>query len=89
MGKLAFNYLVGLKEFHMVKLAHGLEAHKNLLQDRLAMGGNLYLLIMTEFCYIKKQRVIRNEIMVFHRHPQPIMQNPQPYTKEMRKKMKL
>jgi hypothetical protein len=28
MGKLAFNCLVGLKEFHMVKLVHGLKAHE-------------------------------------------------------------
>jgi hypothetical protein len=27
--------------------------------------------------------------MVFQRHPQPIAQNPQPYTKEMWKKMNL
>jgi hypothetical protein len=45
---------------------------------------------MMEFCYnVKKQKVIRNEIMVFHRHPQPTLQNPQPYTEEMWKKMKL
>jgi hypothetical protein len=28
MGKSAFNCLVGLKEFHMVKLVHGLRAHE-------------------------------------------------------------
>jgi hypothetical protein len=32
---------------------------------------------------------IRNEIMVFHKCPQPIVQNPQPYIEEMWKKMKL
>jgi hypothetical protein len=54
------------------------------------MKSNPHLLTMTEFCYnVKKQWVIRNEIMVFHRHPQPTSQNPQPYTKEMWKKMKL
>ncbi len=30
MGKSTFNFLVGL-EFHMVKLVHGLKAHKILL----------------------------------------------------------
>jgi hypothetical protein len=33
VGKSAFNCLVGLKEFYMVKLAHGSKAHKILLQD--------------------------------------------------------
>ncbi len=37
----------------------------------------------------QEMEVIRNEIMVFHRHPQPIVQNPQPYIEEMWKKMKL
>jgi hypothetical protein len=37
---------------------------------------------------IKKKRVIRNEIMVFHKNPHPITQSPHPYT-EMWKKMKL
>jgi hypothetical protein len=32
--KSTFNCLVGLKETHMVKLAHGLKAHEILLQDR-------------------------------------------------------
>jgi hypothetical protein len=79
-----------LKESHMVKLAQGLEAHKILLRDRPTMGGNPHFLIMIEFCYnVKKQKVIRNEIMVFHKHPQPIVQNPQPCIEEMWKKMKL
>ncbi len=74
----------------MVKFMHGLKAHKILLQNQLVMGCNLHLLTMTKFCYnVKKQKVIRNEIMVFHKHPQIIVQNPQPYTKEMWKKMKL
>jgi len=33
VGKSTFNYLVGLKEFHMVKLAHGLKAHEIFLRD--------------------------------------------------------
>jgi hypothetical protein len=37
----------------------------------------------------QETEVIRNEIMVFHRHLQPKVQNPQPYTEEMWKKMKL
>jgi len=74
VGKLAFNCLVGLKEFHMVKFAHGLKAHEILLRDWLVTGGNLHLLTMTKFCYnIKKRRVIRNEIMVFHKHLQPMV----------------
>jgi hypothetical protein len=65
--KSAFNCLVGLKETHMVKLTHGLKAHEILLRDQLATGGNPHLLTMMEFCYnLKKRRVIRNEIMVFH-----------------------
>ncbi len=59
MGKSTLNCLVGLKESHMVKLAHGLKAHEILLWDQPAMGGNLHLLTMTKFCYnIKKRRVI-------------------------------
>jgi hypothetical protein len=74
----------------MVKLTHGLKPHEILLWDWLATRGNPHLVTMMQFCYIvKKRRVIRNEIMVFHRHPQPIVQNPQPYTEEMWKKMKL
>jgi len=74
----------------MVKLAHGLKAHKILLQDRPTTRGNPHLVTMTKFCYnIKKRRVIRNEIIVFHRHLQPIAQSPQPYTEEMWKKVKL
>jgi hypothetical protein len=88
--KLAFNCLVGLKEIHIMKLTHGLKAHEILLQDRLAMGSNLHLLIMKNFYYnIKKRRVIRNEIMVFHKNLQPMAQNPHPYIKEMWKKIKL
>jgi hypothetical protein len=72
VGKSAFNCLVGLKESHMVKLLHGLKAHGILLWDRPIMGRNLHLMIMTEFCYnIKRQNVIKNEIMVFHKHHQP------------------
>jgi hypothetical protein len=45
---------------------------------------------MTKLCYnVKKWRVIKNEIMVFHKHLQKTMQNPQPCTEEMWKKMKL
>jgi hypothetical protein len=33
VGKLAFNCFMGLKESHMVKLAHGLKVHKILLRD--------------------------------------------------------
>jgi hypothetical protein len=69
--KSAFNWPMGLKEFHMVKLAHGLKAHIILLRDQPMTGSNLHLLMMTEFYYnIKKQRVIKNKIMVFHRHLQ-------------------
>jgi hypothetical protein len=59
MGKSTFNYLVGLKESHMVKLGHGLKAHKILLRDWLAIRGNPHLLTITKFCYnVKKKRVI-------------------------------
>ncbi len=52
--KSTFNCLVGLKETHMVKLAHEI-----LLRDQLMMGSNLHLLTMIEFCYnIKKRKVI-------------------------------
>jgi hypothetical protein len=69
MGKLKFNCLVGLEEFHMVKLVHGLKAHEILLRDWLMTRGNPHLLTMTKFCYnIKKRRVIQNVIMVFHKH---------------------
>jgi hypothetical protein len=45
---------------------------------------------MMEFYYnVKKRRMIQNEVMVFHTHPQPMSQSPHPYTKEMWKKMKL
>jgi hypothetical protein len=88
VGKSTFNCLVGVKESHMVKLAHGLKVHGILLWDQLATRNNF--LTMMEFCYnIKKQRVIKNEIMVFHRHPQLTSQYPQPYIMEMWKKMKL
>jgi hypothetical protein len=54
------------------------------------MGRNAQLLKMTKFCYnIKKRRVIRNEIMVFHKHPQPMVQSLHLYIEEMWKKMKL
>jgi hypothetical protein len=54
VGKSAFHFLVGLKETHMVKLAHEI-----LLRDQLMMGSNLHLLTMIEFCYnIKKRKVI-------------------------------
>ncbi len=44
---------------------------------------------MMKFCYnVKKRKVIQNEIMFFHEHPQLIAQSPHPYTKEMWKKMK-
>lgn len=90
MGKSTFNFLVGLKESHMVKLTRGLKVHEILLQDQLASRGNSHLLTLTKFYYnVKKQRVIRNEIIIFHKHPQPITQNPQPYTEEMWEKMKL
>jgi hypothetical protein len=90
MGKLAFNCFMGLKESQMVKLVHGLEAHENLLWDQLTMGGNLYLLTMMEFCYnIRKRKVIQNEIIIFHKHLQPMAQSPHPYIEEMWKKMKL
>jgi hypothetical protein len=49
MGKSTYNYLVGFKEFHMVKPMHGLKAQEILLQDRPAIGSNLHLLTMTEF----------------------------------------
>jgi hypothetical protein len=56
MGKLTFNCLVGLKEFHMVKLTHGLKAHKILLWDRLATRGNLHFLTMTKFTTSRNRR---------------------------------
>jgi hypothetical protein len=90
MGKSAYNYLVGFKEFHMVKLVHGLEAHEILLQDHLTTGGNLHLLTMMRFCYnVKKRREIQNEIMAFHKHPQPTTQRSHLHIEEMWKKMKL
>jgi len=49
VGKSTFNCLVGLKESHMVKLAHGLKAHEILLWDRPAMGSNPHLLTMMKF----------------------------------------
>ncbi len=33
VGKSTFNCFVGLKESHMMKLAHGLKAHEILLHD--------------------------------------------------------
>jgi len=88
--KSTFNHLVGLKETHMVKFMHGLKAHEILLWDQPMMGSNLHLLTMTKFSYnMKKKRVIRNGIMVFHKNPQPMAQNLHPYTKEMWKKIKL
>jgi hypothetical protein len=75
--KSTFNCLVGLKESHMVKLAHGLKAHEILLQDQPPMVGNSHLLTLMKFYYnVKKQSVIRNEMMVFYRHPQPTAQSP-------------
>jgi hypothetical protein len=54
------------------------------------MGGNAQLLKMTKFCYnVKKRRAIRNEIMVFDRHPQPMAQSSHLYIEKMWKKMKL
>jgi len=38
---------------------------------------------------MKKRRVIRNEIMVFHKNPQPMAQHLHPYTMEMWEKIKL
>jgi hypothetical protein len=65
--KSTFNYLVGLKEIHMVKFAHGLKTFEILLQDRLVTGSNLHLLTTTKFYYnVNKRRVIQNEIMIFH-----------------------
>ncbi len=65
--KSTFNYLVGLKEIHMVKFAHGLKVFEILLQDRLVTRSNLHLLTTTKFCYnVKKRRVIQSEIMIFH-----------------------
>jgi hypothetical protein len=59
VGKLTFNYLVGLKEFHMVKLVFGLKAHEILLRDWLAMKCNLHLLTMTKFYYnVRRRKVI-------------------------------
>jgi len=88
--KSAFNCFVGLKETYMVQLAHGLKVHEILLRDQLATWGNLHLLTMMKFCYnMKKRRVIRNEIMIFHNQPQPRAQNPHPYNEEMWKKIKL
>jgi hypothetical protein len=59
VGKLTFNYLMGLKESHMVKLVHGLKVHEILLQDWFATGGNLHLLTMTKFYYnVKGRKVI-------------------------------
>ncbi len=82
--KSAFNCFVGLKEICMVKLVHGLKVHEILLHNQLVTQGNLHLLTMTKFCYnMKKRRVVRNEIMVFHKQPQPRTQNPHPYTEEM------
>ncbi len=88
--KSAFNYLMGLKETHMVKLAHGLKAHEILSWDQLVTRSNLHLLTMMEFYYnMKKRRVIQNEIMVFHKNPHLMAQNLHAYTKEMWKKIKL
>jgi hypothetical protein len=71
----------------MVNLMHGLKTHEILLWDELATRGNPHLLTLIEFCYnVKKMRVIRNEIMVFRKHPQPTTQSPHLYTKEMWKK---
>ncbi len=57
MGKSAFNCFVGLKEYHMVKLVHGLKVHE--MWDQFAIGGNPHLLTMIEFCYnVKKRRMI-------------------------------
>jgi hypothetical protein len=54
------------------------------------MRSNPQLLIMTKFCYnVKKRKVIRNEIMLFHKHLQPTVQNLYPYIKDMWKKIKL
>ncbi len=59
VGKSAFHCLVGLKESHMVKLAHGLKIYEILLWDQPVTGRNLHLLTMTKFCYnVKKRRVI-------------------------------
>ncbi len=74
----------------MVKLAHGLKAHEILWWDRPAMGSNPHLLTMMKFYKnVKKRRVIRNEIIVVHKHFQPMAQSPHPYIEEMWKKMKL
>ncbi len=90
MGKSGYNYLMGFKESHMVKLMHGLEVQEILLQDRLAIRSNFQLLTMMEFCYnVKKRREIQNEIMVFHKHLQPIAQSPHPYIEDMWGKKKL
>ncbi len=54
----------------MVKFVHGLKVHEILLQDRRMMGSNPNLLTTTKLCYnVKKRQVIRNEIMLFHKHP--------------------
>jgi hypothetical protein len=87
--KSAFNYLVGLKEIHMVKFAHGLKMFEILLWDWPVTGSNSHLLITTKSNYnVKKRRVIRNEIMVFHNQLQPTEQNPHPCI-EMLEKVKL
>jgi hypothetical protein len=81
VGKSAFNYFANLKETPMVKFVHGLKAHEILLQDRRMMGSNPNLLTTIEFCYnVKKRQVIRNEIMLFHKHP---------YIEEIWEKIKL
>ncbi len=55
--KSTFNCVEGLKESHMVKLAHGLKVHKILLQDQPVTKGNSHLLMMSKFYYnIKKWR---------------------------------
>jgi hypothetical protein len=46
--KSAFNYHVGLKEIHMVKLTHNLEVHEILLWDQPSTGGNPHILTMME-----------------------------------------
>jgi hypothetical protein len=55
--KSTFNCLVGFKEFHMVKLAHGLKAHKILLWDQPTIGGNPHLMTLNDGVLLQHQEM--------------------------------
>jgi hypothetical protein len=84
VGKSTFDCLMELKEFYMVKLTHGLKVHQILLRDQPTTRSTPHHLTMMEFCHnVKKWKVIQNEIMVFHKHLQPMVQSPHPHIDEM------